>query len=111
MGTAEILVVRVVEGLYAFVSCGVGHTGCGNAVLHGYSFCPRIGTKVVIKRAVLLHDHNYVLDLRASIVKRGEWHRLCGLVRATTTAGNHSRDEEESQRKAIESFVNCSYLL
>ena len=63
MGSAGICVVGVVIGLHALPGPGVGVADRGHAVLHRYALGSGEGPEVVVKGAVLLHDHDHMLDL------------------------------------------------
>jgi hypothetical protein len=59
------------EGLYTLAGLRAWYTDSRDTVLHWYSICAWISAKVVIKGAVLLHDHHHVFYLLSSIVERG----------------------------------------
>ncbi len=42
---------------------GIVHAHRGHAILHGDAICTRKGAEVAVEGAVLLHDHNDMLDL------------------------------------------------
>jgi hypothetical protein len=61
--TAQIDVGAIVMGLDAGLGLGVGKADSRDTVLHGDAVGTGIGSKVVVEGAILLHDHDDVLDL------------------------------------------------
>src|SRR5215218_7821953 len=85
--TAAVDQRRIVVRLIATTSAGVRHTN-GELTI----FCTwqalgtRVGAKVAIKRTVLLHDHDDVLDLIACLIELSISAR-CGAFGALSYAG------------------------
>ena len=59
---ADVAVVRIVEGTYAPVRERIGDAHRRPAVLHRKPVRAREGAEVRVERAVLLHDHDHLLD-------------------------------------------------
>src|SRR5215212_989651 len=70
MGTGGVTVIWVMEGAYALVSSRIRRANRRNSVLHRYPIRTRIGAEVVVKGAILLHDHNDMSNLSTRIIKR-----------------------------------------
>src|SRR5690242_19907494 len=62
MRPATIEVVRIVIWLDTLLRCRVIHANRWNAILHWNTIGSRVGAKVTIEGAVLLHDDNHMLD-------------------------------------------------
>src|SRR5581483_6401194 len=60
---AVIQVAAVVEWRHALAGGRIRHAHRGDAICHRDTICSREGTEVAIEGAVLLHDHDDVLDL------------------------------------------------
>jgi hypothetical protein len=102
----SIVVGATVDQLWIMVrflattGAGVGYTNSELAVLCArQTVCTRVGAKIAIKGVILLHDHDYMLNLITSIIKRGSGSRrpcCCSLDSATSTTSQKYRSKEAS---------------
>ena len=90
--------VRIEKRLHALADA-VRHAHGRHAVLHGDPVGVRIGAEEGVERAVLLHDHDHVLD-HVDAVRPGEGRLavgLCGGVAATRQSGECEQEQSRSQ--------------
>ena len=88
--------VRVAERLHALADA-VRYAHGRHAVLHRDPVCVRIGAEEGVERAVLLHDHDHVLD-HVDAVRPGEGRLAAGLHGAV--AATRQRGEREQEQSA-----------
>jgi len=109
---AAIAIVAVVVGFDALLILGGGIADDGRAVRHGDAVGAGVGPEVAVERAVLLHDHDDVLDLVDALIDGAVRVGLLALrARGSIPRSRHGgrrsdecpRGEEEEERQSGQS--------